>query len=93
MRIVVTASLLVTLALCTSCVSTTVNATPTAAPAASVPVPGAIDEAVKDAVAEQLQCPKADIIFLCDERDRTGECIAVHAKGCEKELAYKFGTD
>lgn len=76
-----------------ACASTTVQAPATTSSAPPPPKPGAIDDAVKDAVAEQLNCPKDQIIFLCDEYDRTGECIAIHAKGCDRELAYKFGTE
>ena len=80
----------------------------TPAPAASAPVAdGAaatpsdtfgptsvgVNAAVLDAVVQQLECPKDQVLVRCIDHDRTGECIAVTAKGCEREIEYRFGTD
>ena len=59
----------------------------------SVPAPknDAYLDDVKKAVADQLECPVADINVICIRRDTLGECIAVRGDGCERLVEYQFG--
>lgn len=53
----------------------------------------AVSVEIRKAVAEQMGCPEDQLNIICTERDRSGECIAVRALGCDKELELKFGND
>lgn len=48
---------------------------------------------IRKAVSTQMECPVEKLNIICTERDRSGECIAVRALGCDKELELKFGND
>lgn len=68
---------------------------PPSAPAASDIAKGsdAVSVEIRKAVSEQMGCPVEELSIICTERDRSGECIAVRALGCDKELELKFGND
>lgn len=53
----------------------------------------AVSVEIRKAVSEQMGCPEEQLNIICTERDRSGECIAVRALGCEKEMELKFGND
>ncbi len=53
----------------------------------------AVSVEIRKAVAEQMGCPEEQLNIICTERDRSGECIAVRALGCDKEMELKFGND
>ncbi|MCC7070767.1 MAG: hypothetical protein IT383_05560 [Deltaproteobacteria bacterium] len=53
----------------------------------------AVSIEIRKALSEQMGCPEAELNFICTERDRSGECIAVRALGCDKEMELKFGND
>lgn len=53
----------------------------------------AVSVEIRKAVSEQMGCPIEQLNIICTERDRSGECIAVRALGCDKEMELKFGND
>lgn len=53
----------------------------------------AVSVEIRKAVSEQLGCPEEQLNIICTERDRSGECIAVRALGCDKEMELRFGND
>lgn len=53
----------------------------------------AVSVEIRKAVAAQMECPEEQLNIICTERDRSGECIAVRALGCDKEMELKFGND
>lgn len=53
----------------------------------------AVSVEIRTALSEQMGCPVEQLNFICTERDRSGECIAVRALGCDKEMELRFGND
>jgi hypothetical protein len=48
---------------------------------------------VAKSAAEQLECPVEETEVRCIGRDGQGDCVAVKATGCGRDLEYKFGAD
>lgn len=86
-----------------ACATTSQDPAPPRAPdpTSNVPDPhapghaadGRINEDVRKMAAEQLQCALEQVTVICTRTDRTGECIAVRAIGCDREFQYEFGTE